>query len=87
MPTDDVLVRRAFAIYAIFKATNFLRHVDNYPGEEIPHLLEQFARNGISGHDASEKHFASAHAGSAGLHHPGIIESEGSDDEFVDLQF
>ena len=47
---DIALVKRAVAVYAIYRATNHLRHHASNDAQVIIDMLQQYAREAVRGH-------------------------------------
>ena len=52
---DTTLVKRAVVVYAIYRATNQLRHAPSTQHDFIQDLVHQFAREAVRGHPAATR--------------------------------
>ncbi len=50
---EDDLVRRALLLYAVYRATNLLRHIPMQSLDSVNDMLLQFAKEGVRGHGSS----------------------------------
>ena len=47
---DETLTLRAVLVYAIFRATNQLRHRQGDSAEVVKDMVQQYAKEGVRGH-------------------------------------